>query len=105
MNNWNRFNANTGGTLVEKCCHFFDLMRLFAGANPVRVMASGAIDVNHKDERYDGKVTSIWHKNWQSCYKHMICCKKLRLHIQQSINILEGVVFLQKLESHIPNLI
>lgn len=31
-------------------------MTLFAGANPVRVMASGAIDVNHKDEIYDGKV-------------------------------------------------
>lgn len=56
MNDWNRFNSNTGGTLVEKCCHFFDLMRLFVGANPVRVMASGAIDVNHKDEVYDGKV-------------------------------------------------
>lgn len=25
-------------------------------SNPVRVMASGAIDVNHKDEIYDGKV-------------------------------------------------
>ncbi|KAF8669947.1 hypothetical protein HU200_051129 [Digitaria exilis] len=56
VNNWNRFNCNSGGTLVEKCCHFFDLMRLFAAANPVRVMASGAIDVNHKDELYDGKV-------------------------------------------------
>lgn len=56
MNNWNRFNVNTGGTLVEKCCHFFDLMRLFAGANPVCVMASGGMDVNHKDEVYDGKV-------------------------------------------------
>ncbi|KAH9616699.1 hypothetical protein KSS87_013623 [Heliosperma pusillum] len=59
VNNWNRFNVNTGGTLVEKCCHFFDLMRLFAGANPVRVMASGAMDVNHKDEVYDGKVPDI----------------------------------------------
>ncbi|KAL8554706.1 hypothetical protein ACS0TY_002768 [Phlomoides rotata] len=59
VNNWNRFNCNTGGTLVEKCCHFFDLIRLFAGANPVRVMASGAIDVNHKDETYDGKVPDI----------------------------------------------
>ncbi|XP_048541706.1 inositol 2-dehydrogenase isoform X2 [Triticum urartu] len=55
VNNWNRFNCNSGGTLVEKCCHFFDLIRLFADANPVRVMASGAIDVNHKDEVYDGK--------------------------------------------------
>ncbi|XP_043715473.1 inositol 2-dehydrogenase/D-chiro-inositol 3-dehydrogenase isoform X2 [Telopea speciosissima] len=59
VNNWNRFNSNSGGTLVEKCCHFFDLMRLFVGANPVRVMASGAIDVNHKDEIYDGKVPDI----------------------------------------------
>ncbi|KAH6795060.1 Oxidoreductase family protein [Perilla frutescens var. hirtella] len=59
VNNWNRFNCNSGGTLVEKCCHFFDLMRLFAGADPVRVMASGAIDVNHKDEIYDGKVPDI----------------------------------------------
>ena len=31
-------------------------MRLFVGAYPVRVMASGAIDLNHKDEVYDGKV-------------------------------------------------
>ncbi|WOL08882.1 hypothetical protein Cni_G17635 [Canna indica] len=59
VDNWNRFNVNTGGTLVEKCCHFFDLMRLFAAANPVRVMASGSIDVNHKDEVYDGKVPDI----------------------------------------------
>lgn len=59
VNNWNRFNSSTGGTLVEKCCHFFDLMRLFAGANPIRLMASGAIDVNHRDEIYDGKVPDI----------------------------------------------
>ncbi|KAL4565669.1 hypothetical protein LXL04_029772 [Taraxacum kok-saghyz] len=59
VDNWNRFNCNSGGTMVEKCCHFFDLMRLFVGANPVRVMASGAIDVNHKDEVYDGKVPDI----------------------------------------------
>ncbi|XP_044958883.1 uncharacterized protein LOC123410061 isoform X4 [Hordeum vulgare subsp. vulgare] len=59
VNNWNRFNCNSGGTLVEKCCHFFDLIRLFADANPVRVMASGAIDVNHKDEVYHGKVPDI----------------------------------------------
>ena len=26
IGDWNRFNENTGGTLVEKCCHFFDLM-------------------------------------------------------------------------------
>ena len=31
VGDWNRFNRNTGGTLVEKCCHFFDLMRLIIG--------------------------------------------------------------------------
>ncbi|MFN4173451.1 MAG: Gfo/Idh/MocA family protein, partial [Pseudorhodobacter sp.] len=54
VGDWNRFNRNTGGTLVEKCCHFFDLMRLIAGCDPVRVMASGGQGVNHLDETYDG---------------------------------------------------
>lgn len=59
VGNWNRFNRNTGGTLVEKCCHFFDLMNLVVGAAPVRVMASGAQDVNHLDEVYDGETPDI----------------------------------------------
>ncbi len=50
VGNWNRFTANSGGTLVEKCCHFFDLMRLVLGSEPVRLFASGAQDVNHLDE-------------------------------------------------------
>ena len=59
VGDWNRFNRNTGGTLVEKCCHFFDLMRLVVRAEPVRVYASGAQDVNHLDERYDGETPDI----------------------------------------------
>jgi myo-inositol 2-dehydrogenase/D-chiro-inositol 1-dehydrogenase len=59
VGDWNRFNQNTGGTLVEKCCHFFDLMRLIARAEPVRVYASGAADVNFRDERYDGRTPDI----------------------------------------------
>jgi len=59
VGDWNRFNRNTGGTLVEKCCHFFDLMNLVVGQRPVRVMASGAQDVNHLDETYDGEVPDI----------------------------------------------
>jgi predicted dehydrogenase len=59
VGNWNRFNRNTGGTLVEKCCHFFDLMRLAARSDPVRVFATGGQDVNHLDERYDGQQPDI----------------------------------------------
>ncbi len=59
VNDWNRFNENTGGTLVEKCCHFFDLMSVLTKSEPVTVMASGAMDVNHIDERYDGRTPDI----------------------------------------------
>lgn len=59
VGNWNRFNAKSGGTFVEKCCHFFDLMRLTLGAEPVRVMASGGQDVNHLTETYDGAASDI----------------------------------------------
>ncbi|TRC93093.1 Gfo/Idh/MocA family oxidoreductase [Mesorhizobium sp. WSM4303] len=59
VGDWNRFNRNTGGTFVEKCCHFFDLMRLILKSDPVRVMASAGLAVNHLDERYDGKTPDI----------------------------------------------
>lgn len=59
VGDWNRFNQNTGGTLVEKCCHFFDLMRLLARADPLRVVASGGQDVNHLDERYGDEAPDI----------------------------------------------
>ncbi|MEJ6395079.1 Gfo/Idh/MocA family oxidoreductase [Gymnodinialimonas sp. 2305UL16-5] len=60
VGDWNRFNRNTGGTLVEKCCHFFDLMRLILRDEPVRVMASAGQAVNHMSERYHGEMPDIW---------------------------------------------
>ncbi|MEM9780662.1 MAG: Gfo/Idh/MocA family oxidoreductase [Pseudomonadota bacterium] len=59
VGDWNRFNAQTGGTLVEKCCHFFDLMRLILKSDPIRVYASGNIDVNFLDEDYEGRKPDI----------------------------------------------
>ncbi len=59
VGDWNRFNRNTGGTLVEKCCHFFDPMALVAADRPLRVYASGGCDVNHRDERYAGPAPDI----------------------------------------------
>ncbi len=54
VDDWNRFNANTGGTLVEKCCHYFNLMDLVLREKPLAVFGSGGQRVNHKDERYAG---------------------------------------------------
>jgi myo-inositol 2-dehydrogenase / D-chiro-inositol 1-dehydrogenase len=59
VGDWNRFSVNTGGTMVEKCCHFFDLMRLIVRSEAVRVYCSGAMDVNHLDEAYDGHTPDI----------------------------------------------
>lgn len=59
VGDWNRFSRNTGGTMVEKCCHFFDLMRLITRSEAVRVFCSGAMDVNHLDERYGGERPDI----------------------------------------------
>ncbi|RZS57008.1 Gfo/Idh/MocA family protein [Sphaerotilus mobilis] len=59
VGDWNRFNRYTGGTLVEKCCHFFDLMRLLMRCEPVRIYASASVAHNHRDERYPDGVPDI----------------------------------------------
>eukprot|EP01047_Picozoa_sp_COSAG01_P054449 COSAG01_NODE_5949_length_3939_cov_3.112500_6_plen_382_part_00 len=45
---WNRDKRKSGDTLVEKCCHFFDLMARIAQTDsfPSKVYASGSHDVN-----------------------------------------------------------
>ena len=45
--------------MVEKCCHFFDLMRFITQSEVKQVFASGSQDVNHLDEKYSGKVPNI----------------------------------------------
>jgi predicted dehydrogenase len=59
VDDWNRFSINTGGTLVEKCCHFFDLMRFITQSEAVKVYASGKQDVNHLNEKYGDKTPDI----------------------------------------------
>lgn len=59
VGDWNRFSENTGGTMVEKCCHFFDLMRLITQSEAVRVYCSGGMDVNHLDELYGNRTPDI----------------------------------------------
>lgn len=59
VNDWNRFNKYSGGTFVEKCCHFFDLMRVLVKSEPTCIMASAAQSVNHLDETYDGETPDI----------------------------------------------
>jgi predicted dehydrogenase len=56
---WNKFSKYSGGTLVEKCCHYFDLMNLFAQSRPVSVYATGSMAVNFKEFEYQGVKSDI----------------------------------------------
>lgn len=56
---WNKFNEYSGGTLVEKCCHHFDLINLMAKSKPQRVFASGGQAVNFLDFEREGKKSDI----------------------------------------------
>ena len=59
VNQWNKFNEKSGGTLVEKCCHYFDLINMMAQAPPLKVYASGGQGVNFLDFTHEGKVSDI----------------------------------------------
>ncbi len=59
VDQWNKFAKNSGDTLVEKCCHYFDLFNLFAQSRPVSVYASGGMDVNFLDFEKDGESSDI----------------------------------------------
>jgi len=56
---WNKFSKYSGGTLVEKCCHYFDQFNLFAGARPRRVFGSGGQAVHYRTFVYDGERSDI----------------------------------------------
>jgi predicted dehydrogenase len=56
---WNKFSRYSGGTLVEKCCHYFDLLNLFSQSKPESVFASGSMAVNFKVFEYHGEKSDI----------------------------------------------
>jgi predicted dehydrogenase len=46
---WRYSQSRSGGTLVEKNCHHFDLFNWMMGTDPIRVFASGGLDVVKTD--------------------------------------------------------
>ena len=59
VDQWNKFERLSGGTLVEKCCHYFDLINLLAQARPSRVYATGGQAVNFLDFERNGVPSDI----------------------------------------------
>eukprot|EP00536_Pseudo-nitzschia_multiseries_P013812 jgi/Psemu1/68862/estExt_Genemark1.C_6170025 len=58
---WNRDRAKTGDTLVEKCCHFFDLFRLITHKEAIlpNVKTLAQRGVNYRDESSECQVPII----------------------------------------------
>ena len=59
VDQWNKFAEFSGDTLIEKCCHYFDLLNLLAQSRPKTVYATGGMAVNFRDFQRDGKSADI----------------------------------------------
>lgn len=61
--NWRFYNKLSGGTLVEKSCHYFDLFRWFIDSEPTRVVAMGGINVYDHRDTLDHATVAIEYAN------------------------------------------
>lgn len=74
MRDWRRHERHGGSFLLDKCCHDFDLYRLFAGALPARVVSFGgrsiftpANEALAARRRDDGTPAySLWRAGWNA---------------------------------------
>lgn len=115
---WNKFSRYSGGTLVEKCCHYFDLINLFAQSRPERVFASGSMAVNfrefeHKEGRSDildnAQVVIEYENSVRASfdlvmfvpmfYEEIVLCGDIgRLRASENLDFLPGVPLKSQLE-------
>jgi predicted dehydrogenase len=58
-NEWNKFSEMSGGAMVEKCCHFFDLFNYYAQSTPRKVYSCGGRDVAYGDFSFEGRPADI----------------------------------------------
>ncbi len=117
---WNKYSRYSGGTLVEKCCHYFDLINLFAGARPASVYAQGSAAVNFREYTHaegpsdilDNAQVSITYENdvrasfqlvmfAPMLYEEIVVCGDGgRLRAWENDQFLHGEAFLSEMEIH-----
>lgn len=110
VDQWNKFSEYSGGTLVEKCCHYFDLFNLFAQSKPKTVYAVGGQDVNFtkferngkKSDILDNAYVTVVYENGIRCSFHLcmfspmfyeeltICGEQGRIRAYENENFLPG---------------
>lgn len=62
VNDWILKSKKSGGTLVEKACHYFDLFNWIVKAKPVKVVAFGGQNVEYRDKGSYAKRKDKWTK-------------------------------------------
>mmetsp|Transcript_2266 Transcript_2266/g.2949 ORF Transcript_2266/g.2949 Transcript_2266/m.2949 type:complete len:413 (-) Transcript_2266:255-1493(-) len=82
---WNRDGNKTGGTLVEKGCHFFDFFRLCTKRKPTTVYARGGQCVNFIDSATD----VLDHAVVLLDFDGIVCTLELCMFAEASANQLE----------------
>jgi len=115
---WNKYSQFSGGTLVEKCCHYFDLINLFAQSRPKRVFASGSMAVNFKEFEHekgkadilDNAMVVIEYENGvrgnfelamfvPMFYEELVLCGDIgRLRASENLDFLPGATLKSQLE-------
>ena len=115
---WNKFSRLSGGTLVEKCCHYFDLINLFAQSRPARVFASGSMAVNFREFEHekgksdilDNAMVVIEYENGVRAsfglamfvpmfYEEIVLCGDIgRLRASENMDFLPGAALKSQLE-------
>lgn len=117
---WNKYSRFSGGTLVEKCCHYFDLINHFAQSRPTRVFASGSMAVNFREFDHEhGKsdildnamVTIVYDNDIQANFQLamfspmfyeevVICGDEGRLKAWENQDFLPGAPLKSRIEIH-----
>jgi len=115
---WNKYSQLSGGTLVEKCCHYFDLINLFAQSRPKRVFASGSMAVNFREFEHekgeadilDNAMVVIEYENGvrgnfelamfvPMFYEELVVCGDIgRLRASENLDFLPGATLKSQLE-------
>lgn len=87
--NWIIHKKYTGGTLLEKNCHHFDLFNMIAGCNPVSVYASGDNEVIYQDtDVLDNAFVTVEYENHMRAMLSL-CMFSPELKGQQHMHALE----------------
>ena len=80
--NWRYSQAASGGTLNEKCCHYFDILNWIAGGVPERISCGGGLNVYSGRETWDHASVHLEYPGGVKAVHSLCMCSAHRLDLQ-----------------------